>query len=186
MTPGTSSTAGTLTINGNFTLSGGAVDYNTSPSLTTGNDLISVTSANSNLSGNVTVNVGTALGYTVGAYTLINDATGLSGSIAGWNAKWDRRGNAPTLSQTANTILLNVTAAAPGNNLNWLPGTASGVWDVNNTVNWYNTTVNVPPPGPGLTSSTGTITSPSATLTSAPRPPRPPWSRWTRSSVLLP
>jgi autotransporter-associated beta strand protein len=153
--PGTDGTAGTLTFDnsttgGTATISGGAIKFDVSPSTSSGNDLINIIGASS-LSGGaaVTVNVSTALGYTTGTYTLINDDTGLSGSIAGWKTAWDWRGAAPTLTQTTNTVLLNVTAAGPGNNLNW-SGTASGVWDIFNSVNWYNTTTNVPPPGPGL------------------------------------
>ena len=47
------------------------------------------------------------------------------------------------MSTTANSVLVTVHAANPGNALKW-SGAASGTWDIVTSVNWYNTTI----PGP--------------------------------------
>ena len=144
MAPGGLGAAGTLTINGNFNLTGGpqtTINYNTSPLTSTGNDLISVTSPNTltldNSLGSVTVNVDTSLGYTTGSYVMIDAQGGIYGS-ATWNTTWDRRGAAPTVNVTGTQVLLNVGAAGSAANLKW-SGTSGGAWDVVTTPNWYNT-----------------------------------------------
>jgi autotransporter-associated beta strand protein len=144
--PGADGTVGTLTFDnsagGTVTISGGNIKFD---ALSTGSDQIVLAGGSGVgiMSGAVTVNVGTGLTNTPGTYTLISQATGTftppTIGSGHWTTTWDRRGAAPTLSTTANSVLVTVHAADPGNALNW-SGAASGAWDVVTSVNWYNTT----------------------------------------------
>ncbi|MGA2059429.1 MAG: autotransporter-associated beta strand repeat-containing protein [Thermoguttaceae bacterium] len=148
--PGTDGTAGTLTFDlsttgGTLTISGGNIKYD---ALSTGSDQIVINAGTGTMSGAVTVNVNTGATNTPGTYTLISQTPGGTFNPptigpGGWTTTWDRRGTAPTLSTTANSVLLTVNAAAPGNALNW-SGAASGAWDIVTSVNWYNTTTHGP------------------------------------------
>ncbi|HYO24851.1 MAG TPA: autotransporter-associated beta strand repeat-containing protein, partial [Lacipirellulaceae bacterium] len=134
-------TAGTMTFANTLTFAGaGQVNFDISPSLTTGNDLLQVGGAD--LNGTPTIKLGFLGGATSGAYTLINSNTPLVGTTAGWNVLWEGRGAAPTLTQTANQVKVNVSFAAAGM-LNWA-GSVDVVWNAGaaGTANWHNTTSN--------------------------------------------
>lgn len=96
------------------------------------------------LSGNAIVDVGVLPGATAGTYTVINSATPLTGSIAGWTVNWTGRGTTPTLVQTANQVQLNASSLIPPATVNWRGDQPGGVWDAGTagTANWQNTTTN--------------------------------------------
>ncbi len=96
------------------------------------------------LSGNAVVEVGVLPGATAGTYTVINSATPLTGSIAGWTVNWTGRGTTPTLIQTANQVQLNASSLIPPATVNWRGDQPGGVWDAGSagTANWQNTTTN--------------------------------------------
>jgi autotransporter-associated beta strand protein len=129
--------AGTMTFNNTLSFNGaGQINFDVSPSLTTGNDLIQVNGAN--LDGTPVVRVGFLGGATAGAYTLLNSTTPLTGSLAGWSVAWEGRGAAPTLSLSGNQVKLNISGAAAGN-LTW-KGAVDGTWNAGNagTANFRN------------------------------------------------
>jgi fibronectin-binding autotransporter adhesin len=130
-------TAGTMTFNNTLSFNGaGQINFDVSPSLTSGNDLIQVASAD--LTGTPVVRIGFLGGASTGAYTLVNSTAPLTGSLAGWTVLWEGRGAAPTLSQVGNQVRLNISSAAAGN-LTW-KGAVDGVWNAGNagTANWRN------------------------------------------------
>jgi fibronectin-binding autotransporter adhesin len=130
-------TAGTMTFNNTLSFNGaGQINFDVSPSLTSGNDLIQAASAD--LTGTPVVRIGFLGGASTGAYTLLNSTAPLTGSLAGWTVLWEGRGAAPTLSQVGNQVRLNISSAAAGN-LTW-KGAVDGVWNAGNagTANWRN------------------------------------------------
>jgi fibronectin-binding autotransporter adhesin len=132
-------TAGTMTFNNTLSFNGtGQINFDVSPSLTSGNDLIQVASAD--LTGTPVVRIGFLGGASTGAYTLLNSTAPLTGSLTGWTVLWEGRGAAPTLSQVGNQVKLNISSAAAGN-LTWKGG-VDGVWNAGNagTANWRNNT----------------------------------------------
>ena len=136
------SAAGTLTVSGNLTLGGGALNFDLSNTGETGggtNDLIDV-GGNLSVGGTVTLNLATLRGYYAnGTYRLIRyGGTLLSGSpvnftIAGTNGF--ARGSF-TVSVGGGGVDLVVADTSPM--LVWL-GTNGSTWDMNSTVNWSNT-----------------------------------------------
>ena len=96
-----------------------------------------------NLSGNAVIDIGVLPGAAAGTYTVINSATPLTGSIAGWSVNWTGRGATPTLVQTANQVQLNAASLIPPATVNWR-GDQSNIWDAGaaGTSNWRNTTTN--------------------------------------------
>ncbi len=134
-------TAGTLTFNNALSFAGtGQINFDVSPSLSSGNDLIQV--AGADLAGAPVVHVGFLGGATTGAYTLLNSTAPPTGSLAGWTVAWEGRGAAPTLSLAGNQVKLNISSAAAGN-LHWSGG-VDGVWNAGaaGTANWRNTGTN--------------------------------------------
>lgn len=134
-------TAGTLTFANTLDFAGsGQVNFDISPSLVSGNDLLQVGGAN--LTGTPVIKVGFLGGASNGAYTLLNSNTPLVGSTAGWTVLWEGRGAAPTVTQTATQVKVNISAGAAGN-LNWSGG-VDGVWNagVAGTSNWHNVATN--------------------------------------------
>jgi autotransporter-associated beta strand protein len=137
--PGAVQSAGTLTFANNLSIGGGAalaMDLTANPAA--GNDLVQV-NGTATLAGPATVNVSVLGGITPGSYAVVNSPNDIVGTVAGWTATWDARGNAPTLAKSGDNkqVLVNVTAPASGN-LNWI-GAASTQWDVKNTSEWHNT-----------------------------------------------
>jgi len=126
--------AGTLTVNGSLSFSGGTVAYGLANVTTAGggtNDLIAV-SGNLNISGPTTINVSlidAAPG--LGNYTLFTYGTITAGSAAKL---------IPPLGyivvDTGTSIQLSVTHVPA--NLVWQGDNSTNVWDVDTTPNWTN------------------------------------------------
>lgn len=153
LSPADSLVAGTLTFLNDLTITNNpSIDPNTlapyalvtsnstirfdiSPSLTSGNDVINV-AGTAYVDGNPDVEVNFLGGASPGSYTLINATNGVVGNPSSWNVKWGGRGAAPTVTTTANKVLLNVSLGGSAN-LVWQGG-ISAVWDVNTTSNWLN------------------------------------------------
>lgn len=135
ISPGADLAANTLTFSNNVTITNGAINFDISPSLISGNDLISVAGA-ATLDGNATVNVGFLGGASTGTYTILNAAGGISGSVAGWTVNWAGRGAPPSLGISGNQLQLSVSAGSAGNVV-WR-GQVNNVWDANVTSNWLN------------------------------------------------
>jgi fibronectin-binding autotransporter adhesin len=135
-------TAGTLTFANTLDFTGaGLLNFDISPSLVSGNDRLEVGGAN--LTGSPTIKIGFLGGAAAGQYVVVNSATPLSGTTAGWTVQWEGRGAAPALVQTANQVKLDLSAITIGN-LNWR-GNVDGVWNAGaaaGTANWQNTGTN--------------------------------------------
>ena len=115
--------------------SNSTIRFDISPSLTSGNDLINV-AGQAIVDGNPDVEVNFLGGASAGSYVLINATNGVVGNPSSWNVKWGGRGAAPTVTATANQVLLNVSLGGAAS-LVW-QGFTNGVWDVNTTSNWLN------------------------------------------------
>lgn len=141
-TSSTIATAGTLTFANTLDFMGaGLLNFDISPSLVSGNDRLEVGGAN--LTGSPTIKIGFLGGAAAGQYVVVNSATPLSGTTAGWTVQWEGRGAAPALVQTANQVKLDLSAITIGN-LNWR-GDVDGVWNAGaaaGTANWQNTGTN--------------------------------------------
>lgn len=153
LTPGTDLSARTMTFLNNLTITNNpSIDPNTlvpyaavssnsvirfdiSPSLTSGNDLINV-SGQALVDGNPDLEVNFLGGASPGSYVLINATNGVVGNPSTWNVKWGGRGAAPTVTATANQVLLNVSLGGAAS-LVW-QGFTNAIWDVNTTSNWLN------------------------------------------------
>lgn len=137
LAPGTAGTAGTLTLSNGLSLSGGTIglDLSGANNATGGgtNDLIAIT-GNLALSGTVLVSP-TFTGGTPAASTSYTFAT-YSGTLTGGSnlAAGSRSINIDT--STSGLVKLVYTGASSAS-LNW-SSTSSGVWDVVNSLNWFN------------------------------------------------
>ena len=136
-----SGTAGTLTVSGNLSLSGGKLLYDFANVTTSGshvNDLIAI-GGNLLLSG-TTVIAPTLLNGTlsIGTYTLISGGTTIAsgnGSNLAWGGSLSRQSVTFDTTTTPGSIYMTVTGVAA--NLIWT-GTNGSIWDTNTTVNWNN------------------------------------------------
>lgn len=139
--PGGSTTYGTLMVNGDLTLNGGAaMNFDLSNVTTPGsgtNDLIAVSGA-FNLAGSTTLNVNFVNGVPPNGsiYTLIQYGS-FSGSVDGLVAP---AGTYITNNTTAGAIQL-VTTHIPAV-LTWQGDGSVNVWDVNTTANWLQSGTN--------------------------------------------
>lgn len=134
LSPGRDLIANTLTFSNNLEITNGTINFDISPSLISGNDLINVVGT-ANVGGPVTVNLGFVGGASSGSYTLLNAPSGLTGSVTGWTVASAFRGAPPTITTTATQVKLNVSAGA-GASLVWR-GQVNTSWDTG-TSNWLN------------------------------------------------
>ena len=124
-------TNGTLTINGNLSLTGGTLLYDSS-------DLISLSGASPTLTLSGTTTLQPSVGLSDGTYTLINNISSIAGGTA---ANLALAGGAPrgataTFTVAAPAVTLNISGTSPGS-LTW-QGTNGANWDLS-TINWLNT-----------------------------------------------
>ncbi|HWX20252.1 MAG TPA: hypothetical protein VN578_10160, partial [Candidatus Binatia bacterium] len=134
--------AGTMTVNGGLTLSGGTVNFDLANTNTLGsgsNDLI-VVSGQLTLIGVTTIGLNPLAGaFASGSYTLISNTTALvTGSPANLTADLPR-GLAATFDTTTTpgSLLLTMSGTASPASLVW-SASASSDWDVRLTQNWLN------------------------------------------------
>ena len=135
-----SGTNGVLTINGNLSLTGGALFYDLlTPAAS---DLITLNGAGKTLSLSGTTVVTAVLGaqITNGTYTLITNISSIASGTAANLALAVSATNtmrAPTATFAAVAPTVTLTLATGGTNLIW-QGNASSAWDINTTANWTN------------------------------------------------
>jgi len=133
-----SGTAGTLSVNGNLTLSGGKLLYDFASTSAGTSDQILVVGSLS-LSGTTTI-APNLLGGSLasGTYTLISGTGGItSGSASNlvWGGTLNRQSVTFNTTTTPGSITMTVAGAAA--NLIWT-GTNGNNWDVQTTTNWNN------------------------------------------------
>jgi len=133
----TNNVAGTLTFNGNLTLSGGDIGYSLSLDPNSGNDLIQVTGS-ANITAGGTINVTALAGVpSSGAYTVLTAAGGLSGNGGLFTVDLPGRGADPTAFVEGNSLKFNAVPGGGSASLVWT-GANGGVWDVETTQAWTN------------------------------------------------
>jgi fibronectin-binding autotransporter adhesin len=141
--PGSSTSGGsvgTLTIGGTLTMVGSeTITMDLSNLTTSGNDLISVNALS--MTGNTTVAVTPISGYLIqGNYPLIRYTSGPS---AGWTMTMSGvlTNSRQTFTFNDNTTTHNIELVVTGSagNVKWVGDALANDWDVQTTVNWFNT-----------------------------------------------
>jgi autotransporter-associated beta strand protein len=133
----TNNLAGTLTFNGNLTLSGGDIGYSLSLDPNSGNDLIQVTGS-ANISAGGTIKVSALAGVpSSGTYTVLTAAGGLSGNGGLFTVDLPGRGADPTAFVQGNSLKFSAVPGGGSASLVWT-GANGGVWDVETTQAWTN------------------------------------------------
>jgi autotransporter-associated beta strand protein len=133
----TNNVAGTLTFNGNLTLSGGDIGYSMSLDPNSGNDLIQVTGS-ANITAGGTIKVAALAGVpSSGTYTVLTAAGGLSGNGGLFTVDLPGRGVDPTAFVQGNSLKFSAVPGGGSASLVWT-GANGGVWDVETTQAWTN------------------------------------------------
>jgi autotransporter-associated beta strand protein len=133
----TNNVAGTLTFNGNLTLSGGDIGYSLSLNPNTGNDLIQVTGS-ANITAGGTIRIQALAGApSGGTYTVLTAAGGLTGNGGLFTVNLPGRGADPVAFVEGNSLKFNAVAGGGSANLIWT-GANGGVWNVETTQAWTN------------------------------------------------
>ncbi len=132
LAPGEVGVVGTLTANGNLSLSGGTFAVDLNGTISQPSDLM-VVNGNLSLSSPTTLNATFLSTASVGQiFPIIN----YTGSFSGSASNLIPASRSLAISNTGSAIDVTVTSGAAAN-LNW-NSSSSGAWDVITTANWFN------------------------------------------------
>jgi autotransporter-associated beta strand protein len=133
----TNNLAGTLTFDGNLTLSGGDIGYSMSLDPNSGNDLIQVTGS-ANITAGGTIKLSPLAGVpTTGTYTVLTATGGLTGNGALFTVDVPGRGDDTQAFVQGNSLKFTAQEGGESAALVWT-GANGAVWDVENTQAWTN------------------------------------------------
>ena len=128
--------AGTMVFNGNLTLSGGEITYDTSLNPASGNDLVQVTGTTALNGGKIVPNFLAGVPSS-GNFTVLTSDGGFTGSVSNITVDFPGRGTDPAPFVSGNSLMFSPADIEPGANLVWT-GANGGIWNVETTQAWTN------------------------------------------------